>query len=216
MNTKQLCLTASLIILSAPVMAAKDNWFVKPYIGLSQMSDLSTDFANIDSLNGVANVDLDNGFAAGIGLGYRYTQNLGVEVGWEYRSNDSKVNLSNLSVFDDGNYASNLFYLNGQYSLNKKGKFQPYFGGGLTWAQEIDIDIERNGAEQSFSSDGDMGYQLFAGVNYDLGKKLSFQSELRYGKIADIDLEAEQANSGKFNNMDYETTSLQMGLVYDF
>ncbi len=196
--------------------AAAENWFVRPYVGLSQMSDLSSDFSNIDGLSGDADVDLDTGFTGGIGLGYRYTDEFAVEIGWEYRSNDSETVLADTSEFDDGNYASNIFYLNGHYLFPRNEAWQPYVGGGLTWVEEVDIDLERGGNELSYSGDGDVGYQVFAGVNYDLSESWKLQTELRYGSITDIDLEGEGSDRGEFDGIDYETTTLQIGLVYDF
>ena len=216
MNTKQLLTAASLLVLSSTTIAAEDTWFVRPYVGLSQMSDLSSDFSDIDGLSGDADVELSSGFTAGLGVGYRYTDNFAVELGWEYRSNDSEVSLADTSEFDDGNYASNIFYLNGHYLFDKNGKWQPYAGAGLTWAEEIDIDLERQGSEElSYSGDGDMGYQVFAGVNYDLNESWKLQSELRYGSITDIDLDGE-GDAGEFDSIDYETTTIQVGLVFDF
>ncbi len=210
--------TTVLISLNfTPGMAdASDPWFVRPYIGLSTMSDVDSGFSDIDSLSGEAEVELGGGFTGGVGIGYRYTDNFAVEFGWEYRSNESETTLAGLSQFDDGNYASNIFYLNGHYLFAQNDQWQPYVGGGVTWVQEIDIDLERNGAELSYSGDGDIGYQLFAGVNYDLDNDWQLQSELRYGSITDIDLSAEGNNVGAFDGIDYETTTLQVGLVYSF
>lgn len=216
MQHKQLIAGVGLLILTgSPVMAA-ENWFVRPYIGLSQMSDLDADFNDIDSLSGKADIELETGFTGGIGIGYNYTDNFGVEVGWEYRSNDSEVVLADSSEFDDGNYASNIFYLNGHYRFAPNGDWRPYVGGGLTWVEEIDIDLERSGEELSYSGDGDVGYQLFAGVDYRINPDWSLQGELRYGSITGIDLDGESGDPGEMEDLDYETTTLQIGLVYQF
>ena len=215
-NTRYLILAGLITGLSQPV-AAEDDWFVRPYIGFSQMSDVSGDFNNIDGLpSGSADIDLDTGFASGIGVGYFYNNNFAVELGWEYRSNDSKTVLNDTSRFNDGNYASSIFYLNGHYLLAKRHKWQPYLGGGLTWAQEVDIDLERGGNELSYSGDGDVGYQLFAGINYDWSENWKFQGEARYGSITGIDLNAEDGAVGQFDDLDYKTTTLQVGVVYSF
>ena len=209
-------LGALAIHLQAPQVLADESWFLRPYIGLSQMSDLDADFADIDGMSGDADVDLDTGFTGGLGLGYRFDESWAVEFGWEYRSNDSSTTLNGTSEFDDGNYASNIFYLNGHYFLEARGSWQPYVGAGLTWVEEIDIDLERNGEEQSYSGDGDVGYQVFAGVNYELNSEWQLQSELRYGSITDIDLKGESGDPGEITGIDYETTTLQVGLVYQF
>jgi len=216
MNTKQLLTAVGLFTLSTTVVADEDAWFARPYVGLSLMSNLNSEFANIDSLSGDANVDLSNGFAGGLGIGYRYTENLAIELGWEYRSNDSEVDLTDSSEFDDGNYASNIFYLNGHYSFDKNGKWQPYAGAGLTWIEEVDIDLERGGEEFSYSGNGEVGYQIFVGLSYNLKENWHLQSEFRYGSVADIDLDGEGNETGGFKSIDYETTTIQVGLVFDF
>ena len=217
MRIIQLATAATLISLSTTGLATQDNWFVRPYVGLSHMSDPDADYSGIDTMSGDADVDLDTGFTAGVGLGYHYTDNFAVEVGWEYRSNDSEVTLDDTAKYDDGNYASNIFYLNGHYLFDKSGKWQPYIGAGLTWAEEIDIDLESGpGEDYSYSSDGDIGYQFFAGLNYDLNPDWRLQTELRYGRIDDIDLDGESGDPGEIEDIDYETTTLQVGLVYAF
>lgn len=216
MQHKQLIAGVGLLILTGSPAMAAENWFVRPYIGLSQMSDLDADFNDIDSLSGKADIELETGFTGGIGVGYNYTDNFGVEVGWEYRSNDSEVVLADSSEFDDGNYASNIFYLNGHYRFAPNGDWRPYVGGGLTWVEEIDIDLERSGEELSYSGDGDVGYQLFAGVDYRINPDWSLQGELRYGSITGIDLDGESGDPGEMEDLDYETTTLQIGLVYQF
>ncbi len=216
MKLKPVVLAGCMLASASQTAIAAENWFVRPYLGLSQMSDLDSDFSDIDGLSGEADVDLDTGFTGGLGVGYRYTDKFAVEVGWEYRSNDSETTLNGVSEFDDGNYASNIFYLNGHYFLDKSGAWQPYVGAGLTWVEEIDIDLERNGEELSYSGDGDTGYQVFAGINYELNQDWKLQTELRYGSITDIDLDGESGDAGSFDGIDYETTTLQIGLVYDF
>lgn len=206
-----------LALASSPVIAdGADSWWLRPYVGMSFMSDTDAGFSDIDGLSGKADIELSDGFTGGLGVGYRYTDSFAVEVGWEYRSNDSETTLAGISEFDDGNYASNIFYLNGHYLLPKHGDWQAYAGGGLTWVEEVDIDLERGGDELSYSADGDIGYQVFAGVNYDLNPGWQLQAELRYGSITGIDLEGESGDPGEFDDIDYETTTLQVGLVYDF
>ncbi len=216
MKIEKLIVMAALGALCTNAVAAEDRWFVRPYAGLSQMSDLSSVFTDIDSISGTTDIDLSGGVTAGLGIGYRYNKHLAVELGWEYRSNDSEVNLADTSVFTDGNYASNIFYINGHYNFSNSGKWQPYVGAGLSWAQEIDLDLERNGVEQSYSGDGEIGFQIFTGVNYELNNNWYLQTEFRYGSISDIDLSGEANDPGNFKSIDYQTNTLQFGLVYNF
>lgn len=203
--------------LSTNLVAADNgHWYVKPFVGLSQISDLSANSANLGAIDGSSQIDLDSGFNAGIGLGYRYNDSVAVEVAWEYRSNDSAVTLVDNSVFPDGNYASNMLFLNGIY-YPKVGteRWSPYVGAGLSWMQEIDIDLERNGVETSLSGDGEIGYQVFAGVDYAIDDKWGLSSQLRYGSTTGIDLQGE-GNNGRLNDLDYQPVTLQIGLSYRY
>ena len=215
--SKALILTAAAAMLPLKLMAADaGNWFVRPFVGLSQMSDLSADSENLGTVDGRSQIDLDSGFNAGIGWGYRYNDRIAVELAWEYRTNDSSVTLADNSVFPDGNYASNMFFLNGFYYPDvEAGRWSPYVGGGLSWIQEIDIDLEQNGVETSLSGDGDIGYQLFAGADYKLDEQWSMGFELRYGSTTGIDLKGE-GNDGRYKELDYQPTTLQIGLTYQY
>ena len=193
-----------------------DGWFVRPYVGFSQMSDLTGTTTNLGAVDGVSNIDIDSGFNAGIGLGYRYNRNVAVEVAWEYRSNDSSVTLADGSVFPEGNYASNMFFLNGFYFLDtESAKWSPYIGGGLSWMQEIDIDLEQAATQTSLSGDGDFGYQVFAGIDYSIDDAWSVGGQIRYGSTTGINLEGE-GNNGTYSDLDYRPTTLQVGLTYRY
>lgn len=192
-----------------------DKWFLRPYVGLSLMSDLDATASNVDNTSGTARVSLDNGYTGGLGVGYRLNERFAVELAWEYRSNDSEINIADQTSLTNGNYASNIFFLNGHYHFGKHGNWQPYVGAGLSWIQEIDIDFERNGTESSLSADGDVGYQLFTGVNYALAPAWQLQTELRYGSISGIDL-VEEGGSARLSGLDYEPVTVQAGLVFQF
>ncbi|MEO0443983.1 MAG: hypothetical protein AAFZ92_09635, partial [Pseudomonadota bacterium] len=64
--------------------------------------------------------------------------------------------------------------------------------------------MERAGEELSYSGDGDVGYQLFAGTHYKIYNQWSINSELRYGSIDNIKMKGEQS-SGDLSGLDYES-----------
>jgi opacity protein-like surface antigen len=209
-------LTISVFLTIITSFSAQADWFVRPFVGLSQMSDLTVKATDIDSLSGDAQIKLDSGFNAGLGVGYQYSNNLAVELAWEYRSNGSETTIDEQSVFNEGNYASNMFFVNGFYYFDEVNNWSPYLGAGLSWIQEVDIDLERDGIEQSYSGSSDTGYQIFAGVDYQLTPEWLVQFELRYGSVTDIALDGEEGATGSFDNFDYQTTTSQLGIVYRF
>lgn len=191
------------------------GWYLRTHLGLSQISDLDGKSTDIGTTNGTTAIDLSSGFTGGLNLGYRYNDRWAAEIAWEYRSNDSEVTLADGQFFPDGNYASNIFHLNGIYHLAPTNSWDPYIGLGLSWVQEIDIDLEAANTEQSFSGDGDTGYQVFAGVNYQLNQKWTLNGELRYGDISSIRLTGEDSN-GVIDDLDYKPTTLQIGVSYKY
>lgn len=198
------------IFLSAPVAASQTpHFYVKPYAGISYMNDVTaqTGASNID-------IELEKGMTLGAAFGYRYNTNIAAELAWEYRSNGSESQVGT-EFYPDGNYASNLIYLNGVYFFNPIGKLTPYIGAGVGWIQEIDIDLERSGVETSFSNSGNLSYQGFVGVEYSWSAAWSFHTELRHAGAKSGDLRDEQTNA-MFSNLNYKPFTWQLGAKYQF
>lgn len=213
-------LTLAIVLASGGARGQADThdsgWFARAWGGYSNLSDTggSSDLGVASGSDGL-DISLSGGFSAGAGFGYRYNRRLAVELAWEYRTNDSETVFDSGTRFGDGNYASNTFFLNGYYFLEPRGRWEPYVGAGLAWLQEVDLDLEGNGPEQSFSGDGDVGLQLFAGSNYHFSEHWSAHGELRYGSLTGIDLEGEN-NGGSIGDLDYQPVTLQLGLTYRF
>lgn len=211
--------TVSLNLFISPLSLAQSDtesgWYLKPTLSSSQLSDTSSSRAEIETFQGAAEIALDGGFSAGGILGFEYSSKWASEIGWEYRSNDSQVTLSDGQVFSDGNYASNIIYLNGVYSFDSSSRWHPYLGGGVAWIQEVDVDLEGLGPELSYSGDGSIGFQAFLGINYELNSNWSLLGEVRLARFGKVDLVGE-GNSGSIDSLDYNPTSVQIGLKYSF
>jgi len=209
----------TLIILTVGLpfasIANEGHYYIKPYIGLSSLSDQDAQSLGLGNLDGNVEVSIDGGFFSGLGFGYRYSNNIAAELAWEYRTNDSQTTLADGTLFNDGNYASNTFFLNGYYFFDSTGSWTPYIGAGLGWIQEIDIDLEGAGAEQSFSTDGGTSFQIMAGFDYPLNENWGLNLEARFSSATSIDLEGE-GNSGQLNGLDSDPLSLQFGVKYSF
>lgn len=185
------------------------HYYFKPYTAISYMNDVSATAAN-----SAIDIELEKGMVLGGAFGYRYNANLAAEISWEYRSNDSETRWGN-EFYPEGNYASNLIYVNGIYFFDAFGDFTPYVGVGLGWMQEIDIDLERNGVETSFSNSGKLSYQGFVGIEYRLSERWSLHTELRHAG-AESGVLKDESTDAPFADLDYKPFTWQFGARYSF
>jgi hypothetical protein len=93
-------------------------------------------------------------------------------------------------------------------------RFRPFVGAGVGWAQELDLYLESGCSERSYFGDGDIAWQVMAGVETNLAGGWRLQGELRHSRVSGIDLD-EEGGAGKIRGLDYDTWSVNLGLVYD-
>jgi len=209
---------AAALSLSNPAFADDTGkWYVKLYSGVSSLSDQSTKQTGVAAPGSSGKIKNDSGFMAGGSVGYNYTNNLSVELAWDYRSNDSKTNFSDGTNFNDGDFASNIFFLNGRYTFESlmQTKMRPYIGAGIGYVQEIDVDLESNGVENSYSEGGEIAYQFMAGVSYPVSDRIELDAGLRYVRVDSIKFDRE-SGAGELRDVDYDPLSFAVGLSYKF
>ncbi len=206
----------STLITTSFAVEAEPLWYLKATTGISQMNDQAGQSVGVGTQDGTTDVALDTGFTPGLAVGYQWNKHWSTELAWEYRSNDSQTTLTDGTVYQDGNYASNVFALNAYYHFRSAEQWRPYLGAGLIYGQEVDVDLEQNGIEvASFSGSGDTGIQVMAGLTYELNDSWYLNGELRYGSLAGIDLAGEN-NTGQINDLDYSPWTVGLGLQYNF
>ena len=69
--------------------------------------------------------------------------------------------------------------LNALYKINglgANGAWKPYFGGGLGWTN-LQVDIDDVG---DFERDSSLGYQVMAGVGYEVAPQWTLLGEVRW------------------------------------
>jgi opacity protein-like surface antigen len=123
---------------------------------------------SIGGVNGTA--DFDVGFRAGVGVGYNFTRNLGVEfdTGWIWNQfKDSDDSLSH-----------HPFMVNGVYRFETHSKFVPYIGAGLGGTYSV-LDVDSGNINDD---DGDVvfAWQAMAGVRYMFNDNMSFGVGYKY------------------------------------
>lgn len=203
-----------LLSLSLGAHASDAAWYLKPSFGFSSLSD--TTGTRIAGTTQAIEVSADSGISTGIALGYRVNDRLSGELAWEYRRNDTSTQYADGTFFPEGDYASNVIFLNGVWKFDRAGRWQPYLGAGLGFVQEIDLDLELAGAEQSFSESGDFGFQVFGGIDYSLGEQWKIGAEVRYTNMGTIDLPAEANTTGRIDGLDYDPLTVGLSMTYSF
>lgn len=108
------------------------------------------------------------------------------------------------------------FYVNATYRFVTSSAFVPYVGAGLGVAQEVDIDLEAAGVERSLSGSGDIAYQVYGGVAYDVTPNLALLGAVRYAAASSITLDAENFEGGTLADLDYNPLTVQAGLSFSF
>lgn len=211
-----LAITAFGFTFGCNALADQSRWYLSAHTGLSQLSDTNGQTTDVSSVDGNATVDLNSGFLAGMAIGYQYNKNWAAEIAWEYRTNDSETILADGTVFNEGNYASNIFFVNGIYTFARDSVWEPYVGFGLGWVQEIDLDLEDENGEISFSGNGNVGAQLLAGMSYRYSEDWSLYGELRYSNFGKNDLDGEGIASGEIRDLEYTPLTFELGVSYRF
>lgn len=211
-----LFLTFAAALFNTPTAMAQDEstpWYVKALGGVTSLSDADT------SVNGgpADSAEFSSGAAFGGAVGYDFGA-LRLEGELLYRTNDvDRVNLTRAPVGSSGGDFSSLgFGVNLLYEVDLFGsdKARSYFGGGLVYLEEIDLDIDTPGGEVSYS-DSDTGYQLIAGARYSVSEPWDIFAELRYFDAGSVTLDAEDGGNGQVKS-DYENTSIMFGVGYRF
>lgn len=203
----------SLVQLGLAQPTAAAGWYTHAYLGYSQLGDQDFTAENLPQTS-PGEVEISSGFVSGLALGYKTNTAVRGELGWEYRSHGSSTQLDSGDTYPEGNYASSVIYINGQYRMRSASDLEPFFGAGFLWAQEVDIDLERNGLEQSFSAGGDFGWQIMAGADYQIASGWQVRLEARYSQLfSELDL-TQEGQSGTLKGLGFNPFTLHAGLTY--
>jgi outer membrane protein len=197
-----------------------NNFYGKLYGGTTFMSDKKFDQTGVSGVEAGARgtTSLDAGWGFGGALGYNINDNISTELAWDYMTNGATTKFTDGTKLDgDGDFSSSIFFVNGIYKFNPitSHKIRPYLGAGVGYVDEIDLDTKKNNIETSYSTDGELAWQAIAGVEYPLNNKWSLNGDVRYVNVSSLDLKNE-SGTGTLKNVDYNPTSLMLGITYKF
>ena len=197
-----------------------NQFYAKLSGGLSILGDQDFSQTGVASSGATGTGKYSSGWLAGGAFGYRITDNWAAEISWDYRNNGvDKTTFSDGTSINDGDFASNMFFLNGYYRFDPvmRTQLRPYLGAGLGWVEEIDMDLKKAGSKEiSYTSDNEFAGQIMAGVEYPIAQNWDFSTEIRYTSVRNIDLKQENGGSGRINNVDYDPITVAVGVTYNF
>ena len=212
-----ICRTALLgciAVTTLPTLAATEprGYYATIYAQASRLG--STSF---DESSGVLGAGLTAKFDAGLGfggdIGFRYGNGWAAEVEWNYRRHDLKSLSGSTTTVNDGDFASNIFFVNGLRRFpGTSGGWTPYIGAGIGWVQEIDFDLNSGGTDRAWSKQGKVGLQLIAGAEIPMNKDWRLTADVRMLRLGSVELPAEEGVTGRLSKPDYNPVSVQLGL----
>ncbi|MFN7226619.1 MAG: OmpW family outer membrane protein [Holosporales bacterium] len=193
------------------------KWYAKLYGGTSILGDQTIQQTGVASAGATGKNENDTGFLAGGAVGYHYNNNLSAELAWDYITNGATNKFSDGKNFNDGDFSSSIFFLNGRYTFDPvmQTKFRPYLGAGIGYVEEIDMDLNTGGVETSYSQDGEIAYQLMAGASYSITENIDLDAGVRYVRVDGINLQREGGTS-ELRNVDYNPLLFAVGASYKF
>lgn len=168
---------------------ATEGWYVRGDVGYSVDGQVDAEF-NDGEENFSATADLDNDWMAAGGVGYAYGNGFRTEAELAYRNNE----ITDLSGAD---VEAKSVMINGFYDFNRAGRFQPYLGVGVGYA-EVDA-----GA----ANDSNWAWQAMAGVGAALSDRLTLDVGYRFFRVDDLQF-------GPITNANYEHQAVTVGLRY--
>ncbi len=215
-----LALTGVTTFAALPVVAQDDErgFYATAYAQASRLA--STDFDEIGNagLGRGLEAEFDLGLGLGGDIGYRYGNGWAAEIEWNWRRHELQSLRGGAGArIDDGDFASNIFFVNGLRRLDPLGSgWTPYLGLGLGWVQEIDFDLNSAAAERAWSKQGEFGAQFIGGVEIPLSDNWHLTADLRYLRLGSVELPAEEGATGRLAKPDYRPLSFQIGLRRSF
>jgi opacity protein-like surface antigen len=205
-NRKLLCF--ALVLVGTPA-AAEDpgGFYLRAFGGLSglQRSDVTVG-------GSTAPLSFSALTLAGGAIGYNYGDSpWRSEIEFAYRS--SEANNLAAGLGSTGEYASTSIMLNGRYTFQTSGAFQPYVGAGVGYVTEIDFDLGGGPNAGEYSDRGLLAGQMIIGADMDLGGNWALFGEARYFVTESPTL---KNASGATLSADYRSLDLLAGITYSF
>lgn len=197
---------AALAIVSAPMtsMAADDSMYLKASLGIGMAMDSDVD--NLPNNAGTAKVTYDSGWLGTVAVGYNFAGPLRTDFEYLWQKNDIDTLAYNNSFgnFQEGDFKTQAFMLNGYYDIATGSPWIPYFGAGIGWAK-----LDLNSPGLPFSDNDDVfAYQLMGGLGYAVNDQLTLDIQYRFMGTGDAEIQGA--------DYDMHSNDIIFGVSYSF
>ncbi|MEY8021800.1 outer membrane beta-barrel protein [Muriicola sp. SD30] len=182
-------LTLAMILISGTLLS-QEKWSAEIRPGVN--------FPTSDFVD----AEIKTGFGFEAVLGYRFMEHLGVTAGWGYNT----FNLENSSFeFDETGYTFGLQFIH-PIGTSEKVSYLLRAGGIYNH-----LEIENSSGDVVEDSGHGLGWELGAGINYDLGSNWNVRPQLGYRSLS-RDIELSDLNS----NVDVNYFIFGIGIAKTF
>ncbi len=205
-----------IMFMLANSVLATERFYSKIYLGASVLGNQEFSQSNFKPLGVKGEMETNLGYRAGFSIGWIWHNNFSSEITFDYVTNNAKTSFTDGSKFNGGDYSSRLHFINTYYHFNSTNNFRPYVGLGIGMVEEIDIDLEDSNGEQSFSDNGDIGYQIIIGTDFKISEIWKLSCELANMSFAGPEFKQEGGSAIIFDDEGYEVWNLNIALKYEF
>lgn len=207
-------ITAAVLLVPLSVAAQDEpGFYASVYGGSSAMPSTRFSESRPMASDVGGKVDFGRGIGFGAAVGKRFGNGWAAELALDERGNVLK-RIGGVAV--EGNVFSEVVFLNGYYRFPAQGKVRPFIGAGLGYVVGLDIDVERDGAEQEYSRRGGVAVQAIAGVEYSLSSHWSLSGDVRWSRMGSGTFKATTAGTTLSGKPKYQPASLNLGVSYRF
>jgi opacity protein-like surface antigen len=212
--TKKLVAAAAVALVAGAGAAsaqsfAQSQTYLKAFGGATWPSGDNENLRSNGSKVGRVDLDYDTGYTLGLAAGWAATPNVGLEFEYAYRNADfdGTARVGGVKGDVDGTAKANSLMVNAVYTLNGMGAnaaVAPYLGAGIG-AVQLDYDGDK--------STWDFGYQVMAGVGYQVAPQWSLYGEGRWFATRDAKV---WPAKGLATDLSFGTFDLLVGAKYQF
>ena len=192
------------------------SWYVSVFGGWSMADEIDGDFATGATTYEVE-LDLDDGFTAGIAVGAHINEWLRGEIelsgNWHDADGEVGTTADTTPTEVDGDVDAMFVLANLWLDLPIGDVIRPYVGGGVGFGH-LSVEVDTTGGTTLFDeSDWGFAYQLGAGVAFDFAENIAFDIGYRFKAINNADIEVD-SDFGTFDDFeaDYQSHNIIAGI----